>query len=306
MTAWVWAHLSALGAALGRLWRHPFAAFFEILVLGIALSLPAGLFLTVEFARGMVAQLPSAPEVSVFVERTAGTAVVDRLAQKLKAIPGVAEARFIGRQQAALQLRESAGVAEILDALPDNPLPDAFILRLEGNDAVRMDEIKASVATLPGVEIVQADSGWVRKVETGVQVARTTVLVLSVLFGIAALTVTFNTVRLQMLARRDEIRLSRLIGATDAFVRRPFVYFGVLQGGLGGAASLAILTGAYAALAHPINEFSMAYGIGLKTPDLPPEWLAGFLLGSSLLGAAAAWIAATRHLWARDVRLAPA
>lgn len=304
MTDWIWAHLRAVGTAFGRLGRHPFAAFFEILVLGIALSLPAGLFMTVEFARTMVAQLPSAPEISVFLERSTGSAAVEGLAKKLKVIPGVAEVHFIGRQQAAQQLRKSAGVAEVLDALPENPLPDAFTLRLHDNDATRMDAIKAAIAKLPGVEIVQADSGWVRKVETGVRVARTSVLVLGFLFGIAALTVTFNTVRLQMLARRDEIQLSRLIGATDGFIRRPFVYFGMLQGGLGGAASLAILAGAHAALAHPMNEFSMAYGIGLKAPNVPPEWIAGFVFASALLGAAAAWIAATRHLWARDVRLA--
>lgn len=304
MTAWMWAHLGAVGTAFGRLGRHPFAAFFEILVLGIALSLPAGLFVSVEFARGMVAQVPSAPEVSVFIERTTRSSVIEDLAKTLKAIPGVAEVRFVGRQQAAQQLRKSAGLAEVLDALPENPLPDSFTLRLEGNEAARMDEVKAAVSKLPGVEIVQADSGWVRKVETGLRVARTTVLVLAVLFGIAALTVTFNTVRLQMLARREEIQLSRLVGATDAFVRRPFVYFGMLQGGLGGAASIAILAGAHAALAHPMNEFSIAYGMGLKAPDVPSEWLVGFVVASALLGAAAAWIAATRHLWVREVRLA--
>lgn len=304
MTAWVWSHIGAFGAAMGRLGRHPFAAFFEVLVLGIALALPSGLFLTVEFARGMVAQLPSAPEVSVFVQRTASSAVVDGLAKKLAEIPGVAEVHFIGRQDAARQLRKSAGLAEVLDALPENPLPDAFMLRLESNDASMVDAVKAAAAKLPWVEIVQADSGWVRKVETGVRVAQTTVLVLSVLFVIAALTITFNTIRVQMLARRDEIQLSRLIGATDAFVRRPFVYFGMIQGALGGAASIAILAAAHRALAQPMNEFSMAYGIGLKTAEVPPAWIAGFLLATALLGAIAAWIAATRHLWARDVRRA--
>ena len=304
MTAWAWAHLGALGTALGRHWRHPFAAFFEILVLGIALSLPAGLFLAVDFARGMVAQLPSAPEVSVFLNRSTDAARVAGLAKTLKTIPDVTDVRFVGRQEAAKQLRKSAGLAEVLDALPENPLPDAFILRLKGNDAARMDEVRAVVAKLPGVDIVQADSGWVRKVESGVRVAQTSVLVLAVLFGVAALTVTFNTVRLQMLARREEIQLSRLIGATDTFVRRPFVYFGLIQGGLGGLASVAILMGAHAALSNPMTEFSMAYGIGLRTPDVPTEWTAGFVFASALLGAAAAWIAATRHLWARDLRRA--
>lgn len=302
MNAWVWAHLGAVGTALGRHWRHPFAAFFEILVLGIALTLPAGLFLAVDFVRGMVAQLPRAPEVSVFLHRSADAARVSGLATTLKTIPGVTEVRFIDRQDAAKQLRKSTGMAEVLDALPENPLPDAFILILEGNDAARIDEVRQFVAKLPGVEMVQADSAWVRKVETGVRVAQTSVLVLAVLFGIAALTVTFNTVRLQMLARREEIQLSRLIGATDAFVRRPFVYFGMIQGFLGGVAALAILTGARAALAPPLTEFSMAYGFGLETPDVPPEWIAGFVIASALLGATAAWTAATRHLWVRDLR----
>lgn len=302
MTAWLTAHATAFGTALRRLVAHPFAAFFEVLVLGIALSLPVGLFAAIETARGFADQHRSEPEISVYVELGTAPPTVESLRRKLTALPDVASVTFVSRQDAAKTLRQSAGMAEVLDALPENPLPDAFILRLATLDATRLEAIKAAIGKWPGIALAQADSGWVRKVETGIQVARTAAMLLAALFGLAAVTVTFNTVRLQMLGRRDEIQLSRLIGATDAFIRRPFLWFGALQGLLGGAAALAIVAGAGHALAGPIGQFSIAYGARVVYPPPPPGLLAGFIGATAALGVIAAWIAATRHLWARQMR----
>lgn len=302
MTAWLCAHAMALGTALRRLVVHPFAAFFEVVVLGIALSLPVALFAAVETARGFANQHRSEPEISVYVELGTAAPAVEALRRKLATLPDVASVTFVPRADAAKSLRKSAGMAEVLDALPDNPLPDAFVLVLATRDAARLDAAKAEIGKWSGVALAQADSGWVRKVEAGIQVARTTALLLGALFGIAAVTVTFNTVRLQMLGRREEIQLSRLIGATDAYIRRPFLWFGALQGLLGGAAALAIVAGAGYALAQPIDQFSMAYGTRIVYPPPPPALLAGFLAATTTLGALAAWIAATRHLWASGMR----
>lgn len=302
MRAWISAHALALAIALRRLARHPFAALFEIFVLGIALALPVGLFLAIESVRGFADQHPDEPEISVFLAMGTTTQAVDAVRAKLKALPDVRAVVYVSRQQAVENLRKSAGLAEVLDALPDNPLPDAFTVKLNGLDAARLDALRADIAKWPQVALVQADSDWARKVEAGIRVARTTALLLGLLFGIAALAVTFNTVRLQMLGRRDEIQLSRLIGATDAYIRRPFVYFGALQGLLGGAAALAIVAAAAGLLAKPIAEFSLAYGTRIGLPGMSIDYVAAFLAATLLLGGLAAWIAASRQLWARHVR----
>lgn len=302
MTSWFAAHGMACATSWKRLARHPFSAFFEVFVLGIALALPVGLFVAIETTRGFASQHPSDPEMSVFLELGTNARSVDGLRKKLSALPDVQEVIFIDRQDAAKNLRKSAGLAEVLDALPDNPLPDAFTLRLGARDAARMDALKADIGGWPNVAVVQADSSWARKVEAGIQVAQSAALLLGVLFGIAAVAVTFNTVRLQMLGRRDEIQLSRLIGATDAFIRRPFVWFGALQGLLGGAAALGIVAAALRVLERSIVDFSVAYGTRITLPPPPLDYLAAFLGTTTLLGAFAAWIAASRHLWARQVR----
>lgn len=299
MISWLAAHGRALATAVMRLVRHPFAAFFEVFVLGIALALPVGLAVVVETARGFASQHPSAPEISVFAELGSGAQTLDGLRKKLRALPDVEQVTYVARQEAAKTLRKAAGLAEVLDALPENPLPDAFTVKLASRDAARVEALQAQIGKWPGVAVVQADAGWARKVEAGLGVARSMALLLGALFGVAALAVTFNTVRLQMLGRRDEIQLSRLIGATDAFIRRPYLWFGLLQGLLGGAAALAIVALAMAMLERPIADFSIAYGTSLSLAPLPAAVLVGFLISTSSLGALAAWIAASRHLWAR-------
>lgn len=302
MISWLATHAAALATSLRRLGRHPFSAFFEVFVLGIALALPVGLFVAVETARGFASQHPSDPEMSVFLDLGSSAQTVEGLRKKLRGLADVDSVKYVPRQDAVKELRKSAGLADVLDALPENPLPDAFVLTLATRDASRIDALKASIAKLPAVAVVQVDSNWARKVETGLQVAQTAAILLGILFGVAAISVTFNTVRLQMLGRRDEIQLSRMIGATDAFIRRPFVWFGALQGLLGGAAAIGIVAVAVRVLERPIGEFSVAYGTRIVLPPPPLELVAGFLGVTTALGALAAWVAATRHLWTRQMR----
>jgi cell division transport system permease protein len=302
MSSWFAAHGIAFARSLSRLIRHPFSAFFEVFVLGIALSLPVSLFVVIDMARGFASQHPNDPEMSVFLTLGSSAQTVEALRKKLRAIPDVQTVTYVARQDAAKNLRKSAGLAEVLDALPDNPLPDAFTLKLKTQDAARMDSLKADISKWPNVAVVQADSGWARKMETGLRVAQSAALLLGVLFGIAAVTVTFNTVRLQMLGRREEIQLSRLIGATNAFIRRPYLWFGALQGFLGGTAALGIVVAALSALEQPIGDFSIAYGMTIALQMPSTRHLAGFLAATTLLGALAAWIAASRHLRASHTR----
>lgn len=302
MRNWITAHGAALSTALRRLVRRPFASLFEIFVLGLALALPAGLYVTVESVRSFANQHPSDPEVSVFLSLGVSAQDIATVRERLKALTDVQQTVFIPRQEAAKSLRQSPGLAEVLDALPENPLPDAFTLRLGTQDPSRIDALRAEVGGWPKVALVQADSGWARKVNAGVRIAQTVALLLGLMFGVAALAITFNTIRLQMLDRRGEIELSRLIGATDGYIRRPYLYLGGLQGLLGGAAAVAIIVAGTRALDHALADFSVAYGTQVRISAVPLAYAAGFLGVSTLLGGMAAWIASSRHLWARPLR----
>ena len=305
MRAWLLAHWRALASAVSRLARHPVAALFEVFVLGIALALPVSLYLAVDTLRNFVGTQPTDPELSVFLVLDTRSDEVQTIESRLRALDGIADVRFVPRQQAYQTLRKTAPLAEVLDALPDNPLPDAYTIRPRSGEPATLERLRRTILGWPRVASVQVDSAWARKLEAGFHVGRAVGTGLAVLFAVAALAVIFNTTRLQMSNRRQEIELTRLIGATNAYIRRPYVYFGALQAFFGAASALGLAhLGSYL-LRRPLAEFSTAYGAQAVVEPVSPAMSFAFLIACAGLGALAAWLAASRHLWAHPLRVEP-
>jgi cell division transport system permease protein len=277
------------------------AALFESAVLGIALALPLAFLLAVENVRNLAARHPATPEMSIYLALDADAAEVERVAERLRGISG-AEIRFIPRAEASKRLRQSAALADVLDALPENPLPDAFTVRLDAADAQRLDALRSEVSGWPRVGRVQVDSEWAQKLDALVRTGRVAATGLGVLLGLAMLAVTFNTVRLQMLQQQEEIEVSRLIGATDAFIRRPYLYFGALQGFFGAAIALSLVAAVHARAAQEFSSLSASYGTILELLPLPMGSAAGVLGAGTALGCGAAWLCAERAARARELR----
>jgi cell division transport system permease protein len=277
------------------------AALFESGVLGIALALPLAFLLAVENVRGFAARHPATPEMSIYVALDANAAEVERIAERLRSIQG-AEVRFVSRAEASKRLRQSAAVADVLNALPENPLPDAFTVRLAAADARRLEALRNEVGGWPRVARVQLDSEWAQKLDALVRTSRLAAAGLGVLLAAAMLAVTFNTVRLQMLQQREEIEVSRLIGATDNFLRRPYLYFGALQGFFGAAIALALIAAIHALASQELYDLSITYGMILELQPLPWGSAAGVLAIGTALGCAAAWLCASRAARARQLR----
>src|SRR5206468_2640122 len=182
----------------------------------------------------------------------------------------VRSVRFIPRDAALADLGRTGGLDEVIASLPQNPLPDAFAVTLATSDPVLADRLEAEFKSLPKVAYVQADSAWVRRLDALLRLGQTAVVMLAGLLGIALVAVTFNTIRLQILTQRDEIELCRLIGATHAYIRRPFFYLGCLLGLLGGLAALAIVLAALAVLNRDLEQVAPLYGsdLRLRFPNL--------------------------------------
>ena len=301
MKSWLAAHRYAARRALARYARRPLAALFESGVLGIALALPLAFLLAVENVRSFAARHPATPEMSIYLALGANAEEIERVAERLRGIEG-AEVRFVSRAEASKRLRQSIALADVLDALPENPLPDAFTLRLAAADAGHLEALRSEVEGWPRVARVQLDSEWAQKLDALVRTGRLAAAALGVLLGLAMLAVTFNTVRLQMLQQREEIEVSRLIGATDAFLRRPYLYFGALQGFFGAAIALSLIAAMHALASREFANLSMTYGTALMLQPLP--WAgAGSVLGAgAALGCAAAWLCAARAARARELR----
>ncbi len=294
---WLLVHLDTLRESLARLFRHPVASALNVIVIGIALSLPAGFYLGLNHLQTFSRQLSSDPQVSIFMAVDASAAEVAAVEQRLKSNPEIGRVAFITRDQALARLKRSAGLSDVLANLGHNPLPDAFIVTARSNDPGTLEALHDQARKWPKVEHVQLDAEWARRLDAALNVGRMLVTLLAVLLAIALVAVTFNTIRLQILTRRDEIEVSKLIGATNAFIRRPFLYFGALQGLAGGFAAWAIVALAVLFLNIQLADLSGLYGVIFKL-DWPGFSDTMILLGfSALLGWLGAWLSVSRHLW---------
>jgi len=285
-----------LRAVLRRMFASRLGGFLNILVIGIALSLPAGLYLLLHNAQGLVAQLSGTPQISLFLEMNAKADDIDRLRNQLEQHPAVAGAEFVPRAQALEQLKQSTGLADLIGGLPQNPLPDAFVVHPKPGDAQALDALRGELAKLPKIGEAQLDSVWAYKLEALLEFGRVGVLILASLLSLALVAVTFNTIRLQILTQRDEIEVSRLIGATDGFIRRPFLYFGAAQGMLGGVMAWLIVTASLLLLNVQLDALAQLYASQFSLRPLSAGDSLSLLLFSAYLGWLGAWLSVARHL----------
>lgn len=283
MTAWLRHHREALWAGLRRL------SYLNAIVVGIALALPTGGYAVLESLRPAGARLALEPRISLFLEPELRRSDAEALGKRLSADPRVESVRFVPREDALKEMSAIQGLSEVIAALGRNPLPDAFVITTR-------HDIAAELSKLPGVAHVQADAVWARRLAAAAAVVELGLALLTVLLGAALVAVTFNTIRLQILTRRDEIEVSKLLGATDAFIGRPFYYLGFLQGIVGGVVALALVAVALALLNREVATLAESYGSNFRVGFLPTLEALGALLGAGMLGWMGARFSVRRHL----------
>jgi len=299
---WLMVHLDTLRESLTRLARQPLASALNVCVIGIALALPAGFYLGLNNLQTFSRQLSSDPQVSIFMTTDASAAEVAAVQQRLKSNSNFSRVEFISRDQAFARLKRSAGLADVLASLGRNPLPDAFVVTARGNDPAILEALHDEASTWPNVEHVQLDAEWARRLDAALNIGRMLVTLLAALLAVALVAVTFNTIRLQILTRRDEIEVSKLIGATNPFIRRPFLYFGTLQGLAGGCAAWLIVALAVLVLNIQLADLTNLYGVPFKLEWADATDTAVLLCFSAGLGWLGAWLSVSRHLWHIDPR----
>jgi len=295
---WVTRHLHSMFAALGRLLRRPLSTLLTTLVIAVALSLPAGLWLVVKNARAATGDLATAVQVTAYMKVGTPIARADQLARQLRERPEVASVRVIPAEQALKEFREYSGFGSALDALTDNPLPHALVVqpRVEQHDGGTIEALRAFLIAAPDVDIVQADAEWARRLAALLDVLRTLFLAAAGLLAVGVLAVIGNTIRLEIGARREEIEVTKLVGGSDAFVRRPFLYAGLFQGLFGGLLALGLVALVIGAVEAPIARLTALYGGRFRLGGLSLEEAGMVLLVGALLGLVGAWIGAARHL----------
>jgi len=296
VNSWLRHHRQAIAAAFGKIGAQKAAAALNALVIGIALSLPAGSYALLASLRAATAGTTLEPQLSLFLRVDTKRSDAEALGARFKADARLREARFVTREQALKELQATEGLAEVVAALNRNPLPDAFVLRPRATDAVALEALAQELRGLPGVAQVQVDSAWARRLGALAGTARLAIGLLAALLAFGLVAITFNTIRLQILTQRAEIEISKLIGATDAFIRRPFFYLGALQGLAGGLVALAIVWGSLAALNVGVAELAASYGSGFRLAFVAPGDALAIALFSAGLGWFGAYMSVSRYL----------
>ncbi|MCS6948766.1 MAG: permease-like cell division protein FtsX [Steroidobacteraceae bacterium] len=295
---WLARHAQALLAASGRLARRPLGTLLTVLVIAIALALPLGLKLGVDNLRAATGNFADALDLTVYLKTDVDLQQAQQLARNARSRRDVAAVTLISAEEGLEEFREHSGFGAALDALEGNPLPHVLNVRPAGNATApaQIEELRRYFAAWPEVELVQVDNDWVRRFSALLDFLRRLLLLLAALFGIGVIAVIGNTIRLDIEHRRAEIEVAKLVGGSNAFVRRPFLYAGALYGLLGAALAIGLLVLTAEVLAEPTARLAQLYGSGFRLIGPDTRDVTVLLVGATVLGILAAGLSAGRHL----------
>jgi len=297
--SWLAAHAKGARLALSRLGATPFNTLLATLGIGIALALPAGGQLLLNQLANLNRGAAATPQITLFMKVDAERKAAQSVENRLKERGDVGKTQFLAREDTLTRMKAADGLADAIAVLPKNPFPDAVVVTPRDDSPAAMEKLATEARQWRDVEHVQVDADWARRLAAVLKLARTGLLLLATLLGVGLVSIIFNTIRLQVLTRQAEVEVSRLLGATDAFIRRPFLWHGTLLGLLGGVAAWLIVAGAMLWLREPVAELAQLYGLAVTlAPPLLRE--SGLILG---LAAGLGWLGAAlsmrQHLSAR-------
>jgi len=292
MNSWIIHHGRALRIALRRLNAAPLTTLLSLLAIGIALALLAGGQMLLSNVQQLVGSTPAKPQISIFMSTEAGRVAANELGTRLKKHPAVKRQRFLPREDTLQRMKANADLREVIDVLPDNPFPDAFIVTAIDDQPATLDSLVEEFRQWPQVAHVQLDSAWAKKLEALLHLGRNAVILMGGLLTTGLITITFNIIHMQVLTHRAEIEVLELLGATNRFIRRPFLYFGALLGLGGGFAAWLLITAAVYWLHVPLDDLLHLYEFNFSLQSL------GLADSSILLGVATVlgWLGALLSL----------
>lgn len=291
-------HLRVSLASLGRLYAQPAATLMTAAVIAIALALPVGLYIALANVAQLSSDWDGSTQISLFLHTQVEKPDAEKLMQRLKKHKNIKKVELIDKAKGLEQFKEISGFGDALKYLDDNPLPIVLVVHPK-NQANQPDITTALVKELGNnklVELAQLDVQWVKRLYTFLEIANRMILVISSMLAIAVLLVIGNTIRLDIQNRREEIEVSKLIGASDAFIRRPFLYTGLWYGTIGGVLAWMITLISLTLMENPIHKLALLYHSDFRLSGLGFTNTLLLILISCLLGLVGSWFAVSRHL----------
>ena len=297
LSIWLARHAGTSVASLGRLVRHPFSSLMIVLVIAVTLALPAAINLIVKNAQSISGGWDNALDFAVFLKQELSESEAEGLARLIQQRADVDSVEFISSAQALSEFKEQSGFGRALDELPDNPLPHTLVVRPSpGNTGPSMILLQEELENLPETEHVQVDTEWVQRFHAILDIVRQAVAIGAALLGVAIVVIIGNTIRLDIENRRNEIEVTKLIGATNAFVRRPFLWTGFWYGLFGGLMALALVYYGLFLLQGPVARLAGLYQSNIAIAAMSLAEAAAIVGIGVFLGLFGSWFTAARHM----------
>ena len=296
--AWLIHHVRTLIASLGFLWRNAVSSLMTIAVIAIALALPAGLYAMLDnLSRASIGWDDSA-QISLFLKDSVTESQAEALADKLTRLKNIEQVKFIHKDQALAEFQRVSGFNAAIESLGSNPLPHVLAIKplIDAKQPGAMAKLVTELGQRKEVELAQLDLQWVKRLYAILEIAHRGIWLVAGLLGLAVLLIVGNTIRLDIQNRRAEIEVTKLIGGTDAFIRRPFLYTGFWYGLYGGLLAWILTAVAVAMMANSVAHLAALYDSGFKLTGLGLDNGLLLVFTSCLLGLAGSWIAVGRHL----------
>jgi len=291
-------HRTTLQSSFAKMLREPLQTLLTVVVIAIALTLPTALYISVENIRQLSGGVESSAQITVFVKKGARPAAIEKLGEQLGKLSGVTSVSYISAQTALEEFNALSGFGSALQYLDENPLPDAFLVQpLLLNDSAKL---VAEIRQITLVDDVQLDMEWLSRLDALLDMGRKLVLALGAALGIGVILVVGNTIRLAIQSRRDEIIIVKLVGGTDAYVRRPFLYTGLLFGFFGAMVAALMLIGLGFWLEPSVNDLASLYQSQFRLSGLGVSGFIALLAIGGGVGLAGAWISVSQHM--RDIK----
>lgn len=297
--AWVLRHMQVCLSTAGELWRNPFGTFMTAAVIGVALALPNGLYILFENVQRVSHGWDTSTQVSLFLKAHVSDGRALRMAEELRTRPELDTVQLITRAQALEEFRQLSGFGEVLETFrEENPLPAVLVLypNLERASAVALQHMVEELREHPEVEIAQFNLQWLRRLQAIMEILQQGAIVLGALLILGVVLILANTIRLSIENQRDEIEVAKLFGATNAFIRRPFLYRGLWYGLLGAGLAWALIAGAFGLLRAPVRELAQLYYQDFLLITLSGRATLALLGTGAILGVLGSWIAVAKHL----------
>ena len=284
--------------SLGRLYRNRVASLMTAAVIAIALAMPAGLYLLLDNLERLSGSWDGQASMSVFLKNTVSTSTAEALATRVREWPEVASVQLVTPEQALQEFSQRAGFADVLDTLEENPLPVVLIIlpASDYSEPAAASALRERFSRLPETALAQLDLQWVQRLAAILDIAHRITLIIGALLALAVLLVIGNTIRLEIQNRREEILVTKLIGATNGFVRRPFLYSGFWYGILGALIAWLVVVTGFWLLAEPVSRLAGLYQSDFSLETLPLQLPVLLLTGGAVLGLLGSWLAVGRHL----------